>query len=884
MGKKTMFLSLVALLCLSGCGPTSEPTTSIPDASTSEPATEPSKTDPTTEPTEPTTQPVVWVDLATAIENTSPSYELNTVGIGSEEILEGYTADMYFHIFQGFGMLIPDDDKQFTYPFLIKSSYENNMQLKYMEVHGRIGDSSYIKNFSSNNFFSLMTDEWIEKFEKTADDTYSVSDSDFGFYIKDFFRSNILKYATDFDFIISEEGYLKYLFCYEKDSSNEKVIVAKYSFNPVKSKSEFDIYKDWEEAGKPILLNIADYKNLYQPSRFSDPVSTYENTEVTIEATVTTSDADGNLYVANYDEMNGFVGIKIAGHGGQYESGQAVRVKGIVKTKSFEFYIDKAEITDLGKKSEIFPVYDEEAVSTTYGGGIYAANLFMQNPPLYASSIYTTYAFVKDFEPKSATNDTIIEIIFPKQQISETDYLTVDVVVPQELNSEVKDAVYKAITSVGKYGTLLETELEFGNILIRFDQTKSTFMTFELTDDSYVSKKLSAKQKIESKYGFENFPMPANTEAAAFTFGVFNTVNIESIFGLDESNPISGLYCRITGEELSKTNLRTYINDLINYGFTVVDEIMDIYSKRHVLLRYQEDIYASVALFEDGYSPSYYEMWIYRNDKPIITVPIEEKLSDAAKDFYNIESFSRLAGSFDADYNVFQIKNYAGLKFEENPLLLYTINVDSPAKVTEYAKQLIKEKGYKQYKVNGAGYTYTTRGQGHTVLKNSDGVFADIACYPTTDYTYGGHDEFEYRIEVLLYAGEEPLKIKTYTDLSVLSSIYAKIDSSLDYNSLVELPQGTKVEFWGKYEGWTVKYGYGSCDEIFIYSSDLDKVFKDIRDALVEVGFEIGLDRDTRATFSKSTSAGYIFMGLMKESAKGYVRVLNSVLGVSFIQ
>ena len=51
------------------------------------------------------------------------------------------------------------------------------------------------------------------------------------------------------------------------------------------------------------------------------------------------------------------------------------------------------------------------------------------------------------------------------------------------------------------------------------------------------------------------------------------------------------------------------------------------------------------------------------------------------------------------------------------------------------------------YKINNIPYSYTTRGQAHLVLVSPTGTFVDLACYPTTDYTYFGHDEFIYRIE-----------------------------------------------------------------------------------------------------------------------------------------
>ena len=101
MSTKKLFLSVLTLAFLTGCGPTTSepvgPTSAPTDPTVSEPTTSEPTTNTTSDPSSVTTAPVEWVDLATAIKNTSPLYELHTIGIGSCEVIEGYSGDMYFH-------------------------------------------------------------------------------------------------------------------------------------------------------------------------------------------------------------------------------------------------------------------------------------------------------------------------------------------------------------------------------------------------------------------------------------------------------------------------------------------------------------------------------------------------------------------------------------------------------------------------------------------------------------------------------------------------------------------------------------------------------------------------------------------------------------------
>jgi hypothetical protein len=55
-------------------------------------------------------------------------------------------------------------------------------------------------------------------------------------------------------------------------------------------------------------------------------------------------------------------------------------------------------------------------------------------------------------------------------------------------------------------------------------------------------------------------------------------------------------------------------------------------------------------------------------------------------------------------------------------------------------------------------------------------------------------------MEVLIYEGTEPLKIKKYDDISVLTQIHGKLDPQYDYAANVILPDGAVVDVYEKVE------------------------------------------------------------------------------------
>ena len=890
--KLTKFLvSILSLVLIAGCGPTSNPTsTPTTNNPTTEPTSDPTTsptTDPTTEPT--TSAPIEWVDLETAFANTKKGYQLSAVGFNSNSrsLIEYNVDNLYGYTYNQIGYGIFEEDPGFVHAFDIKLRYneETDVREHDMIVYGRYADKSYYKDMVKNTIFDYIGDTYLD-FTKAGDGYYVLHDQSFGYQIKDFFQSNMIKYCTEFDFTITPDGYLEYLNCYE-DVDGVPTLVTRYLFEHVEKKSDIKMYNDWKENGSIFNVSLADYKNLYQPTRFSDPCSVYEGDEVELELVVTTSDVDNNLYAAQYSDRYGFLGIKIQGHGSEYEPLDIVKVKGTIYTKDLEVTLKDVTITDLNKKSDYALVYDEEAVATTYGGGVYAASLFLNNPPFFTDSLYTTYAYYKTYEEKSSIKDTKITFVFPSFKDSTNTPLTVDLIIPMELDSDVKDAIYTTLKNTFNYDGISPTELEISNVLVKYDPTSPYYLSFEAVENTQVRRKLSTKEKIEEYFGFEDFPLPVGTGSIGFKFGIFNTMYIETYFNIDDSNPVKGIFAQIDG--VTEISFDAYITAINGLGFELIEKTKDIQNKVHHVFDNGEGVYISMSISFDEYSSTtkgFVEMWIYNNDKPVLPLLVEDKLSAVVADYYDMDMFERYANTYDADYNVFQLTSYAGKDFSENPLVCYTINVDSTSASSDYAKQLIKNHGFKQYKVDGKIVSYTTRNSSHLILTDPTGsYFVDISIYHTSDYTYYGHNEFTYRMEVLIYEGTEPLQIKKYDDISVLTQIHGKLDSKYDYSANVTLPEGTVVEYWAKTADYNVDYGFGCRDEVFIYldnAAEIDDVFEQLKTAILDAGYSQSINKPTRQSFSVTVNGQFLFVAIMKETEKGYIRLMNDVLGVDF--
>ena len=76
---------------------------------------------------------------------------------------------------------------------------------------------------------------------------------------------------------------------------------------------------------------------------------------------------------------------------------------------------------------------------------------------------------------------------------------------------------------------------------------------------------------------------------------------------------------------------------------------------------------------------------------------------------------------------------------------------------------------YNVYNYPYSVYFYNSSTVLYKQIENSDeNIFVDLATYPTTDYTYSGHSEFTYRIEILIYKDINPLSTLYETNLDNL--------------------------------------------------------------------------------------------------------------------
>ena len=866
---------LLGVLCaglLVSCGPTTSP---------SEYPTTDESTGTTDESTITSEEPIEYVDLATAFTNTKKGYALYGVGLVNKRLFEAYRSDLYINNLYRTGFVILPEDSSFTHQFAIANDPNYDVVKEVITMYGRVGDKSVIPGYENQTFFPVVN-SYFDSFEKVDENTYRVRNAaSLAYDLKNYFQDNTVKYCTTFDLDVGADGCLEYLKGYEGDEENLQQTV-KFKFEKLESYSELEMMKDWVDAGSKINVRLVDYKFLYRKLITSSPISVYYGEEIEYEGIVANIDTDNNLYVGSFDEEFGYVALKVEGHGSEYEVGDKVVVKGTITTKSLMTYVEKATITDLGKKGDFVPVYDEESLVDTYGGGTYAARLFAQNPPLFAHSTYSTYAYVSSYDINSTNEQNTIKLVFPSYRDENNTTYSPTLYLPKNLSSDKTEEILNYLKTITLYKESTGgTEISIQNIIVEADFDVPFYQRFVVTEHTIIGNKLTAEEKINRNLGIENFPIIQDVETTAFTFGGFQSMTLEYYYNLDQSNPTKGLFISYNDIDAAKYN--AYLKELEDFGCEKVDEVKDIQNKRHIVYNVKNSShYVAVAYFNDGYSTPRVDVWVYNVEKPVLPLTIEEKLKDKASDVIDLDEFIRASDTYTADYLLFELDTYAGKLYKDEPLICYTIN-SKQSTATEYAKLLIKNLGYKQYRENGVDpYSYITRGKSHYVLVSPKGTFVDIACYPTTDYTYSGHDEFEYRIECLVYDAEAPIKVKTYKDLSVLTKSYRDVDESLDYAKGVVLPEDVVVEYWLDTGLKNIDYGYGSREEAFVYTDDLHTLWDNLIETIIANGYNRSINKPTRAAFSLYRDGIGYYIALLLEVDKGYIRIMNDVMGAAF--
>ena len=152
----------------------------------------------------------------------------------------------------------------------------------------------------------------------------------------------------------------------------------------------------------------------------------------------------------------------------------------------------------------------------------------------------------------------------------------------------------------------------------------------------------------------------------------------------------------------------------------------DIYGQRHYIYQKNNiniDFKLEMDSFEEGQFTMY--MWMYEGTllKPS---SIQENLDSMIGGWFDVNNFVKLNGTYDADYEIYKLRTYAGKSFSEDaPLYCVTLDVTEEVYNAYLASEdgdvytsynnALKEMGYTMYRVNNRPYTYVSRGQTHYV-------------------------------------------------------------------------------------------------------------------------------------------------------------------------
>ena len=869
--KKSLGVVLMALL-ISGCNTTSNSTSS--SSSYNQISTTPfTSSSQTTISSSSSSVFEGYVDFDIALGNTR--YYALSYGNNDNMYVEINLENMYYTSFSRTSYVVLDSDPEFLHAFsTYRDSEENNYELR-MDVHGRSYTRDGLETLEKKDLVHVIA-PYVDRFEKTNDYTWEFDSILLCRELSDFFQLKALKYCNLIEFEVGMDNRLSKMKVYEGEG-NYKAEILNVNFHNYKLE-DLPMYQKWVADGSIINERIIDYKMLYSPEE-EMMVSVYNNETVTIDATVVAKDSYGNIYVANEDQYNGNVGIKVIPNKNSdvVEIGDIVTVTGKVATSNFVVSIQNAEVKDSGNDADYPPIFDEEVIVDNNGGGTYAAQIF-STVPYYSDSVYSTYAYVKSMPQELDENkDTVIEVIFPTYQNQDIIYSS-EIIIPKELSLSQKTSLFTAFKEAGIYGEENCYELSLERFVMKFDSSYFFAIKLLATEDTDVGKRLNAQEKVAKYVGLDNFPVMEDDGIVSYKFGGASGLFLEQNFGLD-TKATQGIY--IGYGEIELATVYAYFEALVEYGASLHDIIKDAYSGKHYIYKYNDTI-IDISL-NAGYESitGMCNMWVYNGE--LLRCPnIKEKLESEIGSWFNVDDFLVASNTYDYDYNVVKLLDYANNTYTlEDPLYCVTIDTNENIRDT-YNRTLVKEMGYSQ-KMNGnVPYTYTSRGQTHYIFEKN-GIILDIACYPTSDYTYTGHDQYEYRLEVLIYKGPNVMSIKTYDNLDFLSDLYAKDDASLAYSP--ELPSDAVVEIWRDLHDFSivdVEYGYGCRDEAFIYTAEVESAYEMIKEGMVEAGYKITSERTYSVSFSKKFNGQDYYIFMLKCPDKGYVRFMNGVGGIDF--
>lgn len=863
--KKIKLTFLLALL-VSACSPTGSSSSSENSSSSSSSSTPSSS------------EPVQYASLEDAFKNMK-SYVLHSANVEEHTPIEIYDDSIYYYDYNAQGYIEIEEEPDYVH-FLGKERVminENEVYDRFV-VYGRASYAGTIPYLVNNSFIQILG-QYISYFEKVGLNEYAVPITneivnDMAYDFKNFFQTKEISYCNVFTVTVGANDKIESISLGE-DYDGYRYIVRSYTFKDF-DLSKINAYTAWEEAGRKIITRIIDFKMLISgPNGIDeDSFSPYEDEEVTFNAFVTAFDADGNVSVANYDKNYGYIGVKV--HPSSLPSDVAlydeVTISGVVQTDNRFISIKEGVFTKTGNKMKYALAFDEETIVDVYGGGVYLSNLFEYAPYFYTYCLYSTFAYVSDLDLYSESEDIIASLSFLDMLDVYQKPYKATLIIDKDLSADFKQNVYSALESAKNIYGQAGSEMYFGKVLFDYDFDNDTFI-FHITEDSEINPRLSASEKVEKYVGIADFPI-INDSSVSFRFGGSSEYYLEDYYGI-EPKDTQGVY--ITYDNILEVDYNTFINDLGNIGFTLLTRVKDEYGLMKHSIYQNGDYYVDILYANASYYDEFaLEIFVYQKDQPVLPKGLLETLEELVGDFFNVDEFIYLEDTYDGDYSIYNLKNYAGNDFSDNPLTVVALDMKQTIDLQGYAKQYL-DAGYSQFRdENNKAITHKVRGRIAYVLHKEDAII-EICTFPTSDYTYTGSDDFLYRMEIVIYQGNEPMDIKTYDSIDKLGELYEQRYGQGGYKAT--LPEDAKVEMWFRYDGYQVTYGFGSRDEAFIYTSDVDAAFDSVVEAVKEAGYTQSVLSDTRASFHLGMDC---YVSVLKESKKGYVRVLNDVLGLKF--
>lgn len=856
MKKKKLLSMMLTLFIISGCGSTSTSSSSTTSNSLSSSIFN------------------GYVDLGDAYDNTQ------YYGLKYNEdylyYLEIYNKEMFYSVFDNKGYIVLDNDPDFIHSFSTQRISDESVDFE-MNVYGRFASANSLTRFEEENFIGLFRD-YISKFTKVSENVWQYKSANLCKTLSTFFRTNSLKYCNLVEFTVGKDNRLETFKMYESDGITSSLIFSCLIDNI--EKEELEMYNNWKSKGAIVEERIIDYKMLYDVDKSS--ISVYNDEIIDLIATVVAIDSDGNVYVANKDLENGNIGIKVVpSTNPNVKIGDIVEVKGKIFTDNYVVSIVDAKIIDTNEDAKYPPIFDEELIVDYYGGGTYAANVF-SIVPYYSGSIYSTYAYVSEIPASLNKNsDTTIEVICPTYVNGEYTY-RMEIIIPESLNLEKREILFSEFQNAGLYGEEGCYELNLSRYVMEFDINYFYGIKLLATADTDTHKKLNAQEKVAKYVGLESFPIINNSDGkvVSYRFGGASGQFLETTYNIN-SFETEGVYIGYTS--VTHDEFLAFKDAIEMYGVDLIDIIKDRYNGKHYIYTYNGTVIDIQNAENQQSETEVVNIWIY-NGEILKTPSIKQRLDNSIGSWFNKDNFLILENTYDYDYTLFSLLDYANNSYtQENPL--YCVTLDTQENIRDqYCLGLVKQLGYSQYKVDNKAYTYTSRGQIHYVFQK-DGVFLDIASYPTTDYTYAGHQNYQYRLEILIYNSEKPLEITTYNNLDILCEKYTSIKEEFKY--IIDLPDNVVIEIWNNLNDFKlspVEYGYGCRDEAFIYTDDVDGVYAKIQEGLLNSGYTKSYEKENSSSYIKTIGNETAYIFILKENDKGYVRFMHSVGGADFIR